>query len=149
DDLPRGLFTDQKWVNLAPCFFSGIGVIRSPAFNVATWNISNRVAKGTSPYELTINDEPLGFYHFSGFDSGAQEVMLKKYAGKSSPLFDLREWYINKCIENGQDVLGAIPSMYHTYSDGSIVSKGERLLYRQRLDLQRAFPDPFQSGEKS
>lgn len=149
DDLERGLFTDQKWVNLAPCFFKNIGVIHSPAFNVATWNISTRTVKGEPPYDLTVNGEPLGFYHFSGFDSGAQEIMLKKYAANSPVLFDLRKWYIEKCKEHGQENLGAIPSKYHAYEDGTVITKAERLLYRQRLDLQRAFPDPFLSSSES
>jgi len=143
DDLPRGLFTDQKWVNLAPCFFDNVRVLRSPAFNVATWNITNRRATGSIEQGVKINGEPLGFYHFSGFDSGDQEVMLNKY-GKDSPvLFQLRDWYIAACEEQGQSQLGSVPYKYATFDDGTPISRPQRLLYRQRLDLRRAFPDPF------
>ena len=94
DDLERGLFTDQKWVNLAPCFFDDVGILRSPAFNVATWNLTNRKATGSLENGILINGEPLGFYHFSGFDSGDQKTMLRLY-GKDSPVLDeLRNWYI-------------------------------------------------------
>lgn len=146
DDLPRGLFTDQKWVNLAPCFFDNIRVLRSPAFNVATWNITRRKATGSMAEGVLINGEPLGFYHFSGFDSGAQEVMLNKYGSDSPVLYELREWYIRSCEERGQGVLGTLPSKFAHYDDGSVISKAERLLYRSRIDLQRAFPDPFGTG---
>lgn len=144
DDRPRGLFTDQKWVNLAPCFFDNIGVLRSPAFNVATWNISQRKATGSRESGVLINGEPLGFYHFSGFDSGAQEVMLNKYGADSPVLFELREWYLQACEAQGQSILGTLPSRYAFYSDGTRIGLEERLLYRQREDLQQAFPDPFQ-----
>ena len=98
DDHSRSLFTDQKWVNLAPCMFDELKVLRSPAFNVATWNLSTRRATGSLDEGIMINGEPLGFYHFSGFDSGAQERQLKEYGDHSPVLFDLRNWYIDKCL---------------------------------------------------
>lgn len=146
DDRPRGLFTDQKWVNLAPCFFDRIRVLRSPAFNVATWNISKRRASGSIAEGITINGEPLGFYHFSGFDSGAQEIMLHKYGADSPVLFDLRNWYLDACEQQGQAALGTLPSRYAHYADGTPITLPERVLYRQRADLQAAFPNPFAIG---
>ncbi len=147
DDIPRGLFTDQKWVNLAPCFFDGIGVLRSPAFNVATWNLATRKATGSLKQGIFINGEPLGFYHFSGFDSGDQITMLERY-GKDSPvLYELREWYIAECERHGQSALGKLPSKYAAFSNGEPILGEQRVLYRQRLDLQRAFPNPYQAQD--
>ena len=143
DDLPAGLFTDQKWVNLAPCFFDEVHVLRSPAFNVATWNLTNRKATGSLDQGILINGEPLGFYHFSGFDSGDQITMLERYGKESPVLYELREWYIAECERLGQEALGTIPSKYHHFSNGEPISRGCRVLYRQRIDLQRAFPNPF------
>lgn len=144
DDLARGLFTDQKWVNLAPCFFDDVGILRSPAFNVATWNLTNRTATGSLESGILINGEPLGFYHFSGFDSGDQIVMLERYGQDSPVLYELREWYIAECERHGQSVLGALKSKYDQFSNGLPIDRGYRVLYRQRVDLQRAFPNPFQ-----
>lgn len=143
DDLERGLFTDQKWVNLAPCFFDDVGILRSPAFNVATWNLTNRKATGSLEKGILINGEPLGFYHFSGFDSGDQITMLQRYGGDSPVLYELRNWYIAECERQGQSALGALDSKYDHFSNGVSIDRGYRLLYRQRLDLQRAFPNPF------
>ncbi len=143
DDHARALFTDQKWVNLAPCMFDRVKVLRSPAFNVATWNLSTRLATGTLKNGIQMNGEDLGFYHFSGFDSGAQERQLKEYGSHSPVLFELRDWYIRECERHGQDKLGKLPCKYNYYEDGSPISNGERVLYRERADLQRTFPDPF------
>ena len=140
-----GLFTDQKWVNLAPCFFDEVTVLRSPAFNVATWNVTNRKATGSLEQGILINGEPLGFYHFSGFDSGDQMTMLKRYGAHSPLLFTLREWYVAQCERYGQSVLGGVSTKYHHFSNGKPIGKAYRLLYRQRIDLQRAFPNPFQA----
>lgn len=65
-DFERGLFTDQKWANLAPYIFDGVEVFTYRTYNVATWNMTNR----NITYEdgkWLVNDEPLRFYHFSGF----------------------------------------------------------------------------------
>jgi hypothetical protein len=146
DDIQRGLFTDQKWANLIPCFFDRYNVLRSPAFNVATWNISTRKVSGSLEGGIFVNGEPLGFYHFSGFDSGDQELMLRKYAPDSQILFDMRRWYIAECEKNGQSQCGEIPYGYANFESGEAISQAHRDLYRVRVDLQRAFPNPFLQG---
>jgi len=146
DDHLRSLFTDQKWVNLAPCMFDEVKVLRSPAFNVATWNLSTRKATGSLREGIQINGENLGFYHFSGFDSGAQERQLKEYGDHSPVLFDLRNWYIEACDQHGQQELGAIPSKYSFYDDGEAINDNQRILYRNRSDLRKTFPDPYATG---
>lgn len=143
DDLSRGLFTDQKWANLIPCFFEDYRVLRSPAFNVATWNISTRRVTGSLERGITVNGEPLGFYHFSGFDSGDQALMLEKYGAHSSALQELRAWYIAECEQNGQGAEGSGVYGYAHYVDGEPIRAIHRRLYRDRLDLQRAFPNPY------
>jgi hypothetical protein len=143
DDVPNGLFTDQRWVDLAPALFEDIGIIREPEYNVATWNLTHRRATGRAPYDIRINGRPLVFYHFSGFDSGAQKVMLERYGQHSPVLFELRDWYIDRCEEMGQSVLSKIPCIYSTFGNGERITDAHRLLYRRRQDLMNAFPDPF------
>ena len=143
DDIAGGLFTDQRWIDLAPTFFEGLAILREPGYNVATWNLTHRQAAGSLERGITINGEPLSFYHFSGFDGGAQEIMLKKYAVANSVLFDLRRWYIAECQRMGQDELGDRRCRYDAFDNGERITRAQRLLYRSRLDLRRAFPDPF------
>lgn len=149
DDIPAGLFTDQRWADLMPAMFDGVGILRDPQYNVATWNLSHRRATGSAPDAVTVNGQPLAFYHFSGFDSGAQEVMLKVYGGDSPVLFALREWYIAECARHGQDTLGRTPWAWGRFSNGEPITREHRLLYRGRPDLQRAFPQPFDADGAS
>ena len=149
DDIAGGLFTDQRWIDLAPAFFQDIEILREPVYNVATWNLTHRRAAGSLEYGITINDQPLSFYHFSGFDGGAQEIMLKKYADRDSVLFDFRRWYVAECQRMGQEQLGYLPCRYHSFDNGEPITKAQRILYRSRLDLQRAFPHPFQIAGNS
>jgi len=41
-DIPRGLFTDQKWIDLVPGMYGGVAVERDPGWNVAYWNLNHR-----------------------------------------------------------------------------------------------------------
>jgi hypothetical protein len=147
DDIPGGVFTDQRWVDLAPAFFDDICILRDPEYNVATWNLTNRRATGSIKDGVFINGRPLCFYHFSGFDSGAQEVMLKKYGQTSPVLFELREWYIAECERQGQTAEGKTPCIYNFFDNEQQIGKTERLVYRSRADLQKAFKNPFATND--
>jgi hypothetical protein len=147
DEVKNGLFTDQRWVDLAPAFFDDIAIVREPEFNVATWNLTHRRATGGAPYEILINDRPLVFYHFSGFDSGAQRSMLDRYGAHSPVLYDLRDWYIARCQELGQSSLGAIDCVYNSFKNGRRITDAHRLIYRRREDLVHRFPDPFETSD--
>lgn len=69
-DFDRGLFTDQKWANLAPYLFDGVHVLRDRAYNAATWNMNNRFVDRDTEGHWLLNDQRLQFYHFSGFGHG-------------------------------------------------------------------------------
>lgn len=143
DDIEAGIFTDQRWADLAPSFFDGVKILRDPGYNVATWNLSHRVVKGSLQDGLTVNGRPLVFYHFSGFDSGAMETMLQAYGRKSPVLERFRHWYVRECEAMGQSQLGARTWLYSRFDNGAPIGKAQRRLYRDRADLQQAFKDPF------
>jgi SAM-dependent methyltransferase/glycosyltransferase involved in cell wall biosynthesis len=66
-DPERGLFVDQRWVDLMPGMFPDFASLRSPGYNVAYWNLpARKLTKVKSGYE--VDGEPLRFFHFSGFD---------------------------------------------------------------------------------
>ncbi len=143
DDKGQGLFTDQKWIDLAPAFFSDIAILREPQFNVSTWNINHRDLAGSLESGISVNGKPLCFYHFSGLDSGALKVMMDVYGGGNPLLEELRQWYLRQCDAAGQKTFGALPCRYDLYSNGERVKPAERLLYRYRIELQERFPDPY------
>ena len=147
DDIPRGLFTDQRWVDFAPAYFPEVGIVREPQYNVATWNLTTRRATGRAPDGIFINDRPLVFFHFSGFDSGAQEYMLKRYGSDSPVLFELRDWYVDECERMGQSIEGKQECVYNFFADGTQITRSDRLRYRESLDLQRTFLDPFSTAD--
>jgi glycosyltransferase involved in cell wall biosynthesis len=147
DDIPKGLFTDQRWADLVPAYFPGCRVLRDPAYNVCTWNLSHRMVEGRLPDGLSVSGRPIVFYHFSGFDSGAQQAMLDKYGARMRGLYQLRKWYVAECDRMGQQEYSTIPWRYGWFDNGEPVTEEHRRLYRERVDLQQAFPNPFSTSD--
>jgi hypothetical protein len=143
NDPGRGLFTDQRWVDLAPAFFPTLGIVRHPEYNVARWNLSQRDVGGKAPHELTIDGRKLCFFHFSGIDSGLLHAAVRRYAPGNSELQSLVRWYEHECERAGQKEYGRRQSGYALFDNGQPITRGHRALYRTRLDLQTRFPDPF------
>jgi glycosyltransferase involved in cell wall biosynthesis len=146
DDIPRGLFTDQRWADLAPAYFDGLKIVRDPGYNVCTWNLTHRRVEGNMRDGFTVNGAPLYFYHFSGLDAGSQKAMLDRYGSAMPALYDLRDWYLAECDRMGQRQFENIPWSYDSFDNGGRVRPLHRKLYRERTDLRKAFPNPFSTG---
>ena len=146
DDIPRGLFTDQRWADLAPAYFDGVKIVRDPGYNVCTWNLTHRRVEGNLRDGFTANGEVLYFYHFSGLDSGSQKAMLDRYGSEMPALYGLRDWYLAECVRMGQQQFENIPWSYDFFDNGERIKPLNRRLYRQRPDLREAFPNPFSTG---
>jgi len=104
DDIPVGLFTDQKWCDLIPCFFDQVGIVKDPGCNVSSWNLSTRTIHLGDNGEILSNGSPLKFYHFSklghvGF------TMTMRYAGNNTEVYSLWYWY-NDLVNKMSNILG-------------------------------------------
>ena len=141
DKIPDGLFTDQKWGDLVPSLFDGVYLWKDPGCNVATWNISNRTITKAENGKYFVNGQPLKFYHFSGFDSGSQALMLERYSDGNMALYELRKWYIERQEQEEQKVYEKYPSKYNFYDNGELIKVEERILMRNRLDITEYFKD--------
>lgn len=143
DAIPQGLFTDQRWIDLVPGFFPGTAILRTSRLNVASWNVSTRRVTGCVPDDVRVDGEPLGFYHFTGFDSGAHREMAWKHAADQPAVRALIDWYAAAIASFGCDALASVPWAFGRFADGTPVPAAARTVYRERVDLQQAFPDPF------
>lgn len=134
DNIPEGIFTDQRWGDLAPSLFDGVYLWKDAGCNVATWNISHRTITKKNE-QFYVNGSPLKFYHFSGFDSGSQATMLDRYSEGNSALYELRQWYILRQKEEEQERYEKYPSAYNFYDNNEVITKAERELFRSRKDI--------------
>lgn len=146
DDNQRGLFTDQKWVDLAPCFFQSLKILRLPSYNVATWNLYYRKVEKLPTGEIVVNrDFPLRFYHFSGFDLGTHEHMLSKHDANNECLREMTDWYSSelKRLSNPDGCVGE----YENFPNGRSIPADWRRYYRSQPALKSLIPHPFEQYE--
>jgi len=145
-EIHNGLFTDQRWIDLVPAFFNGVAISRSPRHNVATWNLTTRLLTKNAEGNYLVDDEPLCFYHFTGFDSGAHRIMACRNAPNNTAVRSLVDWYEDSTKDLAQDPLSQVPWAYGNYSNAKPITRVHRFIYRERVDLQRAFPNPFDAS---
>lgn len=152
EDIPAGIFTDQKWIDLVPCFFEEVHVMRHPGYNVASWNMTNRKIEKVGDMKYTVNGRPLVFYHFTGFDSGNHAVMSELYSQGNEDVAELVQWYKDRTGVLAKEKMAQVPWAFLNFEDGTKIPGAARELYRTRKDLQAKFPDPFTTnlvGEQS
>lgn len=143
-DYDRGLFTDQKWCDHVPALFEDMYIIRDPGYNVASWNINKRILSISEDGQILVNDKyPLRFYHFTGYDSGAGDFMTHRYSDQNTLVEEIWAWYGRAIKRMSQEKWGSLPCYYNFYNNGAKISTEDRRYYRERQDLQEAYPNPF------
>ena len=147
-DIPRGLFTDQKWMDLVPGFCERTVVERHPGWNVAYWNLLHRRVE-SGPQGFTVNGEPLFFFHFSGYDPRSASISkhqdrfaLADCTPATQQLFAL---YTERLAAAGKARYSAMPYAFAQLADGTPVPDGARRALRRHLDWSRTRP-PLRSA---
>ncbi|TWD58216.1 hypothetical protein FB480_101978 [Agrobacterium vitis] len=148
DRLEIGLFVDQKWCNLVPCFFDDVKVLRDPGYNVASWNLSHREMSYDKEGTALINGVPLRFYHFTKLGA-VGDVMTQRYAQDDIEVYELWWWYRNAVEAASTKDIPRGWWYYDKFANGEKIPKPVRELYRNRVDLRKAFPDPRAVGKGS
>lgn len=145
DEPERGLFTDQRYVDLVPGLFDGVRILRGPGCNVASWNLSTRQV--TIPHDGTIrvNGAPLRFFHFTKV-GGLGDVMLERYGGDNLEAMELLAWYKRELHRRAGHPAAALPWRFGHFSNGVPIPRAARRVFRARPDLIAHFDDPFDAG---
>jgi len=147
DDIPNGVFTDQKWINLAPCFFDTY-TLKHHGYDFATWSLKTSTMTKTGA-EYFVEEDPLRFIHFSGFDSGTIDWAIKEWMRDKmdSPFIGLYKEYIATLNKFGHTTLGKLPWSYSSYSSGEKVDTRVRVYYRKVLSGK--IDNPFTLSNRS
>jgi hypothetical protein len=147
DDRARGLFTDQRWVDLAPAIFEGVKILKQPNLDVASWNIGGRTLRQGQPGEpasFTVDGWPLITYHFSGTGpTGTHRRIREIFAPGSGAAAEIERLYEAAIARHGQQRLEHRTPGFDFFEDGTPVTPAARRLYRRHADLREAFPDPY------
>ena len=141
DDIQQGIFTDQKWMDLAPCFFD-VEIFHHYGYDFAPWGLQGtRVERRDGNW--LIQGMPLRFIHYSGFGRVARECMEKWMDESGKGFQTLYTEYERAHAEADRDHISRTPWSYAAYHSGEPVSDSVRQRYRQDWDLMFAVEDPF------
>lgn len=146
-DVAKGLFTDQKWIDLVPSLFPSTAILRDPTYNVAFWNLHERSVTREDD-ELLVNGRPAAFFHISGFNP-AKPGTLSKHQTRTevesgSALEGLLESYADLLHEHGYAESSQWEYGYERFDNGLRVHPLLRQIYLNLPPAERArFDDPF------
>lgn len=150
-DPDRGLFTDQKWVDLAPGMFGGFAILRDAGYNVAYWNLPHRsISRNGNAWFA--DSRPLRFFHFSGFDplnpepfSKHQDRFTIRTIGSAR---ELALHYAELVLSHGLRESRAKPYAFGYFTNGIAIPDSIKALYRKDPDFRKRIgKDPFESGD--
>jgi len=148
-DVPRGLFTDQKWIDLVPGMYSGVEVVREPGWNVAYWNLNHRRVERAADGATTVDGTPLLFFHFSGFAPGAK--LLSKHQDRFTidalppPVRALTDGYAAELERHGIEACRALPYAFGRLPSGTPIPDIVRRAYREQFPWEDPHPDLWTS----
>ncbi|MDP1932220.1 MAG: glycosyltransferase family 4 protein [Gammaproteobacteria bacterium] len=153
-DIPNGLFTDQKWMDLVPGVFPQSEIVRNAGWNVAYWNLKHRhieevTSEDGSPQFLA-NGVPLFFFHFSGLELGSQRISkhqdrfnLADLTPACQRLFEI----YNRCVDDsGRSNYAKMPYAFAKLHSGIRMPDAGRSFLRKTLDWSKPLPD-FRTAE--
>lgn len=140
-DFPRGLFTDQRWVDWVPALFRHV-VCRDPGMNIGWWNAHERAVvlddHDGDPVPF-VDGHPVRFVHYSGYDPKRPDVFShwqprpRQSWEPGEPLRVLAEQYGRELVESGHFDRRGSRWRYDVAADGTPLTPDLRARWRASL----------------
>jgi glycosyltransferase involved in cell wall biosynthesis len=147
-DLGRGLFVDQRWIDLALSLFDGVAIVRDPGCNVAYWNLAQRHVTASTDGWM-VNGQPLTFYHFSGLTiDDIEQISIHQNRYTLAQLSELRPLighYHSRLHAHGIATVRRWMYSYSVFANGVPIPEMARQLWRNN-DGEQRWPEPFNSS---
>ncbi len=151
--IEKGLFVDQKWMDLVPGLYGDVCILREPGYNIAYWNYHCRDVSFDDG-KFTVNEKPVYFFHFSGFNPANIEVVSKhqnrfilKTIEGMRPAFEL---YRDRVYSHGWEEIKGWPYFFDRFDNGVKIPPFLRRVYLDREFGVVRYDNPFDTGaEKS
>lgn len=128
DDIPAGIFTDQRWIDLAPCFFD-VHICKHHGYDFAIWSMLNCDFTCENG-DYRISGEPIRFIHYSSYGPGAEYWMNEWLPKGPHPFRDLYAAYGKLHDANDADGISKTPWSYGCYQNGEAIDNRVRVGYR-------------------
>ncbi len=144
-----GLFVDQKWINLVPCYFDSVHLLKHPGCNVAYWNLHERMLEKIETNWVVNGKEPLVFFHFSGISVDGGNIISKHSAqfnlASRPDLAPLFANYRERLVRNGIRSVGDHRYAFGYFNNGTLVNKLQRAAFAANL-AKFGDTNPFDAG---
>lgn len=141
DDIQNGIFTDQKWIDLAPCFFD-VEIFKHNGYDFAPWSLMNCNMTEDNG-DFFVKGDPLRFIHFSGYGRTAEKCMNDWLPEGDHPFKELYNKYSIIHDKNNSDKISKTPWSYNFYSSGEVIDNKVRTNYRQEYEIMFSVENPF------
>ena len=140
-DVAGHMFTDQRWMDLAPTFVPNPLILRHPGYNVAYWNLAHRRIEQDGDGTWLVNGGPLVFFHFSGISPEDPTVFSKHQnrftAETLGPVSALCELYRRRVIANGWEKYSRLRYGFAAFPNGRPIEDAMRQWLRRAVDNGR------------
>jgi len=142
-----GYGVDQLWMNLVPGLCEDYLVLRQPEYNVAYWNLHERAITKTEAGFVVNEKHPLVFFHFSGFDFDAPDMISRfqdRFTIDSFPVLkELLYHYKDLLTQNGYPETRTFPYWYGSFTNGGRIPNVCRRIYWGLGKEAAKMGDPF------
>ena len=145
----RGIFVDQKFVDLVPGFLDNVAILRDTTLNVAYWNLAQRDFDYDGNQWL-VDGQPLIFFHFSGYDPRNSHRLSKHtpmFSSNNSPSVEaLLEDYQADLFARDLTETPRANYAYDRFSSGAKIPTVVRHMFRENYVTWEG--NPFESFER-
>ena len=141
DDIQRGIFTDQKWIDLAPCFFDTY-IFKHRGYDFAPWSLYE-CGMTCENGKYFIQGDSLRFIHFSGFGASAEKCMRDWLPEDEVPFHTLYREYAQQHEKNNADDVSHTAWTYGVCKNNEKIDDSLRLRYRSNYDVMFSIDNPF------
>ncbi|MEK6758635.1 MAG: hypothetical protein AABY51_02590 [Deltaproteobacteria bacterium] len=150
--IEKGLFVDQKWIDLVPGFYDDVLILREPGYNIAYWNFHCRLVS-TDGDRFSVNGRPAYFFHFSGFDP-ENPGPISKHQNRFTldnlkSVRPIMEFYRDRVLEKGWRQTKNWPYFYGHFDNGAKIPDLARRLYLEMGGAATMFGNPFEASSKN
>ncbi len=151
--IHKGFFVDQRWIDLAVCYFEGCCILKDQSCNVAYWNLHERTLSYDShEKEWLVNGKPLLFFHFSGYDPANPHELSKHQTRHfliKKPYDRMLCGIYQKILENENFAKYRLAEyIFRKFENGVLIPPIVRTIFLEK-QLYKTFENPFSTEEGS
>lgn len=144
-DIAGNMFTDQRWMDLAPVFVERPLILRHPGYNLAYWNLPHRTVAGSQAGGWTVDGLPLVFVHLSGIKPDDPDQFSKhqdRFTVETLPpaMAEVCAVYRSRVLANNWERFTKICYGYACFQDGRYIEPPMRRWLLRAVDQGRFNP---------